>query len=112
DLLPLCRARDLLQGARPVAAIEFDGAVDHHFRRVWTLGGELAGVGLLPERRGTGREWVPPAEVGPVIDVLAEHDSGRVERFEYFIGGWAAGAALRREQFHQHGHALWRGGSQ
>ena len=57
-----------------VAADEIGATVDDHLRRVDALGAEPRLIGLLAAGERRGRKAILPAELIPVVDVLAEAD--------------------------------------
>jgi len=75
-------------------------------RCVRAVESEFAGVGLLALGEDVRRKAVLPAQMVPIIHVLAEDDGLRVQPFEKTVGRRATGAALGGEEFHQHRRAL------
>src|ERR1700733_7334057 len=115
----LNRLRSVLDGpirVGRVVADELIGAVDDHLRGI-DFGAETCAVFRLPVGVLVGRETVVPAEVVPVVHMLAQDDDFStsdglilVEFCQEGIGRRAARTPLRGEQLHQNGIATCRAG--
>jgi hypothetical protein len=95
-----------------IVADELIGSIDDHLRGIGTVHVQAGAVIVLPFCVLMRRKTVVPAEVVPVVHMLAEHDDFSatdglrlIEFCKESIGGRAAGTTLRREQLHQHGHS-------
>lgn len=95
-----------------IASHEFRAAIHHQLRGVDFACLEAARVIALACAVKRRREWIGPAEMIPVIDVLADDDqvgSGNglllVQRFQQAIGGRTTGAAFGGEQLEKNRNA-------
>src|SRR2546426_7060471 len=60
-----------------IAADKLAGPIYHHLRSVDAVQAKAVGIGALPLAVEAGRVLVLPANMVPVVDVLAEHDHFR-----------------------------------
>ncbi len=93
-----------------VAAEGFNSPVDHCLGRVDIVQVEALPVTFLPPAKQRRGKRVFPAQVVPVVDMLAERNHQRawywlrsIQLQEECIGGWAAGAAFGSKQLDHDG---------
>src|SRR5215472_13468383 len=102
-----CLLKGLVRQSR-IATDKFAGAIHYHLRSVDAVQAKAVGIRALPLAVEAGRVRVLPADMVPVVDVLAEHDHFRalyglpVQFFEKPVCWGTTGASLRCEEFHQH----------
>src|SRR5712691_5998164 len=102
-----CLSKGLISQSR-IAADKLARPIHHHLRSVDTVQAKALGVRTLPLAVEAGRVRVLPADMVPVVDVLAQHDHFRaldglpIQFLQKPVRWGTAGAPLRCEEFHQH----------